>query len=61
MCCCCDCGSSCRDERNESMCGCGHTRRFLTKQEKVVNLKNYAEDLKNELAAVEEQIGELES
>ena len=39
----------------------GHTyrKRFLTKTEKVEKLKNYAEELKKELAAVEEHIKEL--
>ena len=57
-------------------CGCGphngkeghgreeghrHGRRFLTKAEKAEKLKNYAEELKKELTAVEERIKELES
>ena len=51
----CGCGSSC--------CGQGHAhrRRFLTKTEKIERLKNYAEELKKELAAVEEQIKEQSS
>jgi hypothetical protein len=36
-----------------------HSKRFLTKAEKTEKLKNYAEDLKKELAAVEENIREL--
>jgi len=36
-----------------------HRRRFLTKAEKVEKLKSYAEELKKELAAVEEHIKEL--
>ena len=41
----------------------GHlgSRRFLTKAEKVERLKSYAEELKKELAAVEERIQELNS
>ena len=51
-------------------CGCGVThheygrfrvRRFLTKEEKVKRLESYAEELKKELAAVEERIKELKS
>jgi hypothetical protein len=34
-------------------------RRFLTKAEKVENLKSYAEELKKEIAAVEEHLKEL--
>jgi len=34
-------------------------RRFLTKEEKVKKLENYAQELKNELAAVQERIKEL--
>ena len=54
-------------------CGCGprhheeghgghkqeRRRQFLTKAEKVEKLKNYAEELRKELAAVEEHIKEL--
>jgi hypothetical protein len=36
-----------------------HNKRFLTKAEKTEKLKNYAEELKKELAAVEENIKEL--
>jgi len=51
-------------------CGCGenhfehghfHVRRFLTKEEKIEKLENYAEELKKELSAVEERIKELRS
>ena len=51
-------------------CGCGvnhheyghfHVRQFLTKEEKVKKLERYAEELKKELAAVEERIKELRS
>ena len=36
-------------------------RRFLTKDEKIKRLESYVEELKKELAAVEEQIKELKS
>jgi len=39
----------------------GHGRRFLTKAEKAEKLKSYAEELKKELAAVQEHIEELSS
>lgn len=56
-------------------CGCGpyryeeihegheheRRRRFLTKAEKVEKLKSYAEELRKELAAVEERINEMKS
>lgn len=38
-----------------------HVRRFLTKAEKAEKLKNYAEELRKELHAVEERIKELRS
>ena len=42
-------------------CGCGHGfRRFYTKQEKKEHLQRYAEQLKKELAAVEEHLAEME-
>ena len=48
------------------MCGCmsphkkeGSGRRFLTKTERKERLKSYAEELKKELTAVQEQIEEL--
>jgi hypothetical protein len=48
----CCCGSDCHDY--------GHgPRKVLSKAEKVEKLKNYAEDLKKELAAVDEHIIEL--
>lgn len=62
-----DCG--CEDYHNDD-CGCGmthhgprgfHQRRFLTKEEKVKKLSDYAEGLQKELAAVQERIKELES
>ena len=39
----------------------GYRRHFLTKAEKAEKLKNYAEDLKKELKAVEERIKEMQS
>jgi prefoldin subunit 5 len=42
--------------------GCQHhTRRFLTKEEKIKQLENYVEDLKKEIAAVNEKIKELQN
>jgi hypothetical protein len=41
--------------------GHGHHRRFLTKAERVEKLKGYAEELRSELKAVEENISQLES
>jgi hypothetical protein len=38
-----------------------HQRRFLTKEEKVKKLSDYAEGLQKELAAVQERIKELKS
>lgn len=51
----CCCGPSHHERKH------GHHRRFLTKAEKVEKLKNYAEELKKELRAVEEHIKELQS
>jgi hypothetical protein len=39
----------------------GYRRRFLTKAEKTEKLKDYAEELKKELKAVEEKIKEMQS
>ena len=62
------CGCSMHHGRHDAFCGCGmhgheHScrRRFLTKAEKTEKLKNYAEDLKKELKAVEEKIKEMQS
>jgi phage-related tail protein len=41
--------------------GHGYRRRFFTKAEKVEKLKSYAEELKNELKAVEEKIKEMQN
>jgi len=37
------------------------TRHFLTKEEKIKKLEEYAQELKNELAAVQERIKELKA
>ncbi len=54
--------------RHDDYCGCGmhgheqdYRRRFFTKTEKTEKLKNYAEELKKELTAVEEKIKEMQS
>jgi len=40
----------------------GHfNRRFLTKEEKIKKLEEYAQELKNELVGVEERIKELKT
>jgi hypothetical protein len=63
-----DCGCGGHHHRHEYHCGCGmhgdehgYRRRFFTKAEKVERLKSYAEELKNELKAVEEKIKEMQS
>jgi hypothetical protein len=38
-----------------------HGRHFFTKEEKIEHLENYAEELKKEIAAVNERIKELKS
>jgi len=53
MCTECGCGSHHHKEEH------GYGRRFLTKAERVEKLRSYAEELKKELAAVEEHIKEL--
>lgn len=58
---------SCEENRGHGECCCreghhrhGHfTRRFMTKAEKIEKLEQYTQDLKNELAAVQEHIKEL--
>lgn len=52
---CCRCGCGCGADNHEE----GHGRQFLTKAEKSEKLKNYAEELKKELQAVQEHIKEL--
>ena len=57
-------GCGCGPYQNEDGCeGHGHERhrRFLTNAEKSEQLKSYAEELRKELAAVEERINELKS
>jgi len=63
-----ECGCSMHHRRHESYCGCGvhreghgYRRRFFTKAEKVEKLKNYAEELKKELKAIEEKIKEMQN
>jgi len=62
----CDCAM--HHGRHDDYSGCGmhgheqgYRRRFLTKAEKTEKLKNYAEELKEELKAVEEKIKEMQS
>ena len=63
-------GCGMHHRRHESYCGCGcgmhgfehgYRRHFLTKAEKTEKLKNYAEELRKELKAVEEKIKEMQS
>ena len=63
-----ECGCGMHHGRHDDYCGCGmhgheqgYRRRFLTKAEKIENLKNYAEELKKELEAIEEKIKEMQS
>ncbi len=63
-----ECGCGMHHRRHESYCGCrmhgfehGYRRHFLTKGEKTEKLKNYAEELKKELKAVEEKIKEMQN
>jgi hypothetical protein len=63
-----DCGCGGHHRRHEDHCGCGmhgeehdYRRRFLTNAEKMEKLKSYADELKNELKAVEEKIKEMQS
>ena len=63
-----ECGCAAHHGGHESNCGCGmhgheqgYRRRFLTKAEKTEKLKKYAEELKEELKAVEEKIKELQT
>jgi hypothetical protein len=52
-------GRHCRPEGHH---GYGEfPRRFLTKEEKIKKLENYAQELKNELTAVQERIKELKA
>ena len=63
-----ECGCGMHHGRHDSYCGCGmhghdqgYRRHFLTKAEKIEKLKNYAEELKKELKAVDEKIKEMQS
>jgi hypothetical protein len=63
-----ECGCGMHHGRHYGFCGCGmrgfehgYRRRFFTKAEKTEKLKEYAEELKNELKAVEEKIEEMQS
>jgi len=63
-----ECGCGGHHHRHEGYCGCGmhgeghgYRRWFLTKAEKMEKLKSYADELKNELKAVEEKIKEMQS
>lgn len=63
-----DCGCGMHHRRHGGYCGCGmheddhgYRRRFFTKAEKLEKLKSYAEELKNELKAVEEEIEEMQA
>jgi ribosomal protein S15P/S13E len=51
----------CGCEMGHHECDCHHARRFFTKEEKIKRLKSYIEDLKKEIAAVQEHVKELES
>ena len=42
------------------MCGPYQGRRYLTREEKLPRIKEYKEDLENELKGVQERIKELE-
>jgi hypothetical protein len=54
-----ECGCQCGCEAG--IPGYPHGRRFLTKEEKIERLENYAESLKKELSAVAEKIKELKN
>lgn len=63
-----ECGFGMHHGRHEGYCGFGmhghdegYRRRFFTKAEKTERLKNYAEELRKELKAVEEKIKEMQS
>jgi len=51
--CCCTSSAGCHAQP--------HGRHFLTKEEEIKRLENYADELKKEIAAVEEHIKELKS
>jgi predicted transcriptional regulator len=62
-------GHSVEEYRGHDQCCCRKNhhgfgqfpRRFLTKEEKIKKLEGYAQELKNELAAVQERIKELKA
>jgi len=56
-----ECGCGCGPHHHVGLHGHLHKRRFLTKAEKIERLQNYAEELKKELAAVQERLNELKS
>jgi len=56
-----DCGCGCGSEHHRGGQGHMRRRRFLTKAEKIERLQNYIEELKKELAAVQERIKDLKS
>jgi hypothetical protein len=63
-----ECGCGVHHGRDEGYCGCGmhrhehdFRRRFLTRAEKADKLRKYAEELKMEIKAVEEEIEELQN
>ncbi len=63
-----ECGCGMHHGRHNDYCGCGmhghehgYRRRFLTNAEKIEKLKNYAEELKKELKAVDEKIKDMQS
>jgi len=63
-----ECGCGMHHSRHEYYCGCGmhgdehgYRRRFFTRAERLEKLKSYAEELKNELKAVEEKIEEMQN
>lgn len=49
----------CRSCSMGNECGHGHFRRFLTKEEQIKQLVEYAEELERELDAINEHIQEL--
>ena len=62
-----ECGCGMHQWRHDNYCGCGmhgreqgYKRRFLTKTEKIEKLKDYSEELKKELKAVEEKIKDMQ-
>jgi|GEM_PF-2307917 hypothetical protein len=52
------CKDSCSIEPTSCCCH-SHFRKFLTKEEQIKQLEEYADELQNELKAVNEHINEL--